>query len=128
MAKMQNEMVQYAMNFANDSMQTTLCLQFPPQQIATACVYLAGNFVKVKPAGKKDWIEVLGQPDVEGLASICLQIIELIVERRGGEENVFRKIRSDLDKLKGTSHRSDNRPKPPPPPPGPPDAKRPRVS
>jgi hypothetical protein len=45
--KMLNEMVKYAMNFAYDSLHTSLCLQFEPHKIATACVYLAGHFAKV---------------------------------------------------------------------------------
>ncbi|EEC43276.1 predicted protein, partial [Phaeodactylum tricornutum CCAP 1055/1] len=53
--KRQLDMAQYAMNFANDSMQTSLCLQFEPQKIATATVYLAGQFSKVRPIDGKDW-------------------------------------------------------------------------
>jgi transcription initiation factor TFIIIB Brf1 subunit/transcription initiation factor TFIIB len=99
MAKMLNEMVQYAMNFANDSMQTSLCLQFEPQKIATATVYLAGQFSKVRPVGGKDWLDVLGYHDVESLASIILQIIELITERKGADEETFQRIRAEIDKL-----------------------------
>ena len=65
---MMNELVQYAMNFANDSMHTSLCLQFPASTIATACVYLGAQFAKVRPTGGKLWVEVLGYPDVESLA------------------------------------------------------------
>lgn len=68
MTKMMNELVQYAMNFANDSMHTSLCLQFPASTIATACVYLGAQFAKVRPTGGKSWVEVLGYPDVESLA------------------------------------------------------------
>lgn len=88
------------MNFANDSMHTSLCLQFDPQRIGTSCVYLAAQFAKVRPVSGVDWLDALGQPDVETLASISLQIIELIAERKGAEESAFVKIRRDLDTLK----------------------------
>lgn len=100
MSKMMNELVQYAMNFANDSMQTSLCLQFEPQKIATATVYLAGKFAKVRPTENRDWLEVLGNPEVESLASIAVQIIELIVERKGSDTDAFKKIRAELEQLR----------------------------
>jgi cyclin T len=70
------------MNFANDSMHTSLCLQFDPQHVATACVYLAAQFTKVRPNNGIDWLDALGQPDVETLASIAYQIVELIAGER----------------------------------------------
>ena len=89
------------MNFANDSMHTSLCLQFNPQQIATATVYLAFQLAKVRPVSNgTDWLDLLDQPDVESLASICLQILELIAERKGSDEATFTKLRKDLELLK----------------------------
>jgi hypothetical protein len=99
-----------AMNFANDSMHTSLCLQFDPQQIATATVYLAGRFSKVQPVGDVDWLEALGQPDVEALASISLQIFQLIAERKGPEESMFTKINRDLAALKNENNVKRARP------------------
>lgn len=88
------------MNFANDSMHTSLCLQFNPQQIATATVYLAFQLAKVRPVNDStDWLDLLDQPDVEALASICLQIIELILEKKGSDEAMFTKLRKDLELL-----------------------------
>ena len=141
MSKMLNELVQYSMNFANDSFHTSLCLQFSPQLIAQACVYLAGHFTKVKPANNKSWLETLGcaETDAEALSSTCAQIIELIVDRRGSEVKAFVAIRADLEKLKdaagaGSSPKRPMSPQRPPPPPAaskpPPDAsaKRQRTS
>jgi hypothetical protein len=87
------------MNFANDSMHTSLCLQFEPHKIATACVYLAGHFAKVRPVSKQTWLDVLGPCDVESLASISMQVVELITERKGVNEGTFEAIRQDLDVL-----------------------------
>jgi hypothetical protein len=102
MSKMLNELVQYSMNFANDSVHTSLCLQFAPQLIATSCVYLAGHFAKVQPTNKKTWLEILGclEGEAEALGSICGQIIELILDRRGTDVEAFKNIRADLERLK----------------------------
>lgn len=124
MSKMLNELVQYSMNFANDSVHTSLCLQFSPPLIATSCVYLAGHFAKVQPTNKKTWLEILACPEgeAEALSSICGQIIELIVDRRGTTDvKAFESIRADLDRLNkeaGPVLRSPPSPRPPPPPGG----------
>jgi cyclin T len=110
MGRMLNEMVQYAMNFANDSMHTSLCLQFEPHKIATACVYLAGHCVNVRPVNSQTWLDVLGPCDVESLASISLQVVELITDRKlGVSQATFDAIRQDLDALnkKGGSVESE---------------------
>jgi Cyclin, N-terminal domain len=134
-SKMLNELVQYAMNFANDSMQTSLCLQFEPQTIAMATVFLAANFCKIRPAaGKGDWLVILAPPtpsttassnssgggggatsppppasssatnmlsslEVQALASIVLQIIELVLDRKGTDPIMFQQIKRELNAL-----------------------------
>ncbi|CAB9500354.1 Cyclin [Seminavis robusta] len=104
MNNMLNDLVKYSMCFANDSVHTSLCLQFSPQLIATACVYLAGHFANVQPTNnKKTWLEVLACPpnQAEAVSSICGQIIELIVDRRGTDVDAFKEIRANLGRLKG---------------------------
>lgn len=56
---MMKELTQSSMNFANDSMHTSLCLQYPPKTIAYACIYLGGQFCKLRPADKKQWLDIL---------------------------------------------------------------------
>ena len=56
---MMKELTQSSMNFANDSMHTSLCLQYPPKIIAYACIYLGGQFCKLRPADKKQWLDIL---------------------------------------------------------------------
>jgi hypothetical protein len=101
--QLMNKIVQVAMNFSNDSLQTSLCLQAGPEKIAVACVFLAGQFANTQPTQEKSWLEVLGFPDVELLITICLQIIDLVVERKGVDDAMFMKIRTCLDKLKEKS-------------------------
>jgi cyclin T len=131
--KMLNELVQYSMSCANDSMHTSLCLQFSPQLIATACVYLACQFAKVE-ATNGDWKKILGDPDVDSLASICIQICELVADRKASDTDTFKKIKAQLELLKSREDGAGSKsPLPPPPPPPPassaeqPNAKRPRV-
>jgi len=57
--KMTNDLVQYAMNFANDSMHTSLCMQFPPKTVAHTCVYMSGQFCKMKPTEGRQWLDIL---------------------------------------------------------------------
>eukprot|EP00980_Cylindrotheca_fusiformis_P029201 scaffold22750_cov209-Cylindrotheca_fusiformis.AAC.2 len=125
--KMMNELVQYSMSFANDSMHTSLCLQFSPQLIATACVYLAGQFAKVETQAGSTWASVLGDPDIESLASICVQILDLIDPRKtGGDLENFKKIRTQLEVLKSSREKTSTTQ--PPRPPSELPAKRPKTS
>ena len=126
MNKMMNELVQYSMSFANDSMHTSLCLQFSPQLIATACVYMACQFAKVEPVvtGVASWSKVLGDPDMESFVSSCLQIMELIADRKASDTDSFQKIRAQLELWKDREEKAAaataaarRTPPPPPPPP-----------
>lgn len=94
--KLMNEVVQFAMNFANDSFQTSLCIQFPAEDISRACIFLGGQFAKTEA----DWPTVLEISDVEGFASICVQLLELISEKKGSDQAAFRAMRAELEKLR----------------------------
>jgi hypothetical protein len=112
-AGMLNSLVQYSMNFANDSMQTSLCLQFVPQKVAVACCYLACHCAKIKPVDPTTtFVDLLGNPDVESLASIVLQIGELITDRKGTDEALFDRIKADLDALRGADANGEAAAKP----------------
>ena len=153
MSKMMNELVQYSMSTANDSYQTSLCLQFGPKEIATACVYLACMFSGVEPING-DWKKTLlagggnnSYIDVESLVSVCIQIIDLIADKKASDTESVRKIRKALELLKSRDEQAQaaassagasaggggggRSPRPPPPPSGgsgePSSNKRPRV-
>jgi cyclin T len=147
MQKMMNELVQYSMSTANDSYQTSLCLQFGPKQIATSCVYLACMFSDVEPQNG-DWKRTLlsnnnidgssGETntndsfgyDVEALVSVCVQVIDLIADKKASDSESVRKIRKALELLKNNSSNSNSAasaPRRPPPPPSGESNKRPRV-
>ena len=65
--KMMKELVQNAMNFANDSMHTSICLQFPPKVIAQTCVYMSGQYCKMRPVDGRKWLDIL-DVDMQDLA------------------------------------------------------------
>mmetsp|Transcript_2398 Transcript_2398/g.3419 ORF Transcript_2398/g.3419 Transcript_2398/m.3419 type:complete len:141 (+) Transcript_2398:130-552(+) len=94
--KLMNELVQYAMNFANDSFQTSLCIQYPSENIAQACVFLGGQFAKAQA----DWGNILEVEDVENFASICVQLLELVSEKKGGDRKAFQAMKIEIEKLR----------------------------
>jgi hypothetical protein len=82
MTKMMNELMQYSTSTTNDSFQTFLRLQFSPDEIATACLYLACQFSGVEPIDGLDWRNMLGDPYIESFVSICVQILGLMSEKK----------------------------------------------
>ena len=115
--QLRTELAQYSMSFANDSMQTSLCLQFSPQVIATACVYLACLFAKVEPSSggntTSNWSSILGDhTDMEHLASIGLQILDV----KGNTSEKFQQVRGKLEsQVKAQDGRRSPVPSAPPP-------------
>jgi len=99
-AQMVQDLAQNAMNFANDSMHTSLCLQYTALEIAMTCVYLSGKYSGIRPVGGKSWIELLEGITVEELTTISIQILELVQPRKGMDsEMAFKMIRKDLDDM-----------------------------
>jgi len=70
------DFAQRAVAFLNDSLRTSLCLQHPPQKLASAAIYLAVCFlnVPVNPSQAHKWDERLSIT-AEELASISRQIL-----------------------------------------------------
>ena len=92
------ELAQNAISFANDSLHTSLCLQFSAQEIAMACVYLSGTHSGIVPVDGKNWLHLLDGIGVEELTSISLQILDLVqLNRRGVDMTQFKAIRKELD-------------------------------
>jgi len=119
-------LLQCAVNFANDSMHTSLCLQFPPETIAMACIYMGALHCNLTPTQGRAWFDVLrgnyggsgnnsngAGLDIESLASISFQIMELIADKKGFNPSMFDGIRSDLERMgregctAGSSTRTD---------------------
>lgn len=109
-AQMVQELAQNAMNFANDSMHTSLCLQYTAREIAMTCVYLSGKYSGIRPLGNRPWIELLDGINVDDLTSISIQILELVQPRKGMEsEMALKMIRKDLDEMSKSGEMPDSK-------------------
>ncbi|XP_066992594.1 cyclin-K isoform X2 [Anabrus simplex] len=110
------KMVQMAWTFVNDSLCTTLCLQWEPEIIAVALMYLAGKLSKfevVDWTGRtakhlRWWDMFVEDVTMDLLEDICHQVLDLYSQPQPSV--------------------SPDSPPPPPPTDGPPPAKRERLS
>nr|XP_006819288.1 PREDICTED: extensin-like isoform X4 [Saccoglossus kowalevskii] len=82
-AKIQ-QLVQMGWTFINDSLCTTLCLQWEPQVLAVAVMYLAGRLSKsdvldwqCKGSRTKWWDPFIEDVTLEMLEDICHQVLDL---------------------------------------------------
>ncbi|XP_029453774.1 cyclin-K [Rhinatrema bivittatum] len=78
------KLVQMAWTFVNDSLCTTLSLQWEPEIIAVAVMYLAGRLCKfeiqewtAKPMYRRWWEQFVQDVPVDVLEDICHQILDL---------------------------------------------------
>lgn len=84
--------VQMAWTFVNDSLCTTLCLQWEPEVIAIALVYLAGklskfevvNWVGRKPHHLRWWDMFVEDMSMELLEDVCHQVLDLYTQSNRG--------------------------------------------
>uniref|UniRef100_A0A8C4QQ46 Cyclin K n=1 Tax=Eptatretus burgeri TaxID=7764 RepID=A0A8C4QQ46_EPTBU len=77
-------LVQMAWTFVNDSLCTTLCLQWEPEIIGVAVMYLAGRLCKfeiqewtLRPNHRRWWEQFVQDVPVELLEDICHQVLDL---------------------------------------------------
>ncbi|KAH3767409.1 cyclin family protein [Pelomyxa schiedti] len=73
------QLAQVAWNFINDSLRTTLCLQFPSQHIATAALYLASRVLGIDLSHGRELTSLFDCP-IEQLDDISEQILALYDE------------------------------------------------
>lgn len=76
--KKKKDFAQRAVNYLNDSAQTSLCLRYTPQTIASACIYLSAAHLDmtIQPIKAGRWVDKLdiSQEDME---LICSEILAL---------------------------------------------------
>lgn len=92
------------MNFANDSLHTTLCLQYDPKDIATTCIYLAGQFHRVKTVQDDSWVALMSETiDAPTLVDIALQLLEpLAAKKRDDQKAAIAQVRKQLESIQET--------------------------
>lgn len=79
------KMVQMAWNFVNDSLSTTVCLQWEPEIIAVALIHLASKLSKFtatdwsgrQPTHLRWWDMFISDVTMEILEDICHQVLDL---------------------------------------------------
>jgi hypothetical protein len=88
------KLVQMAWTFVNDSLCTSLCLQWEPQAIAIAFIHLAGKLSKfdlvtaTQSKTRSWWRQYLDTLDIHDLESICHQVLDIYgEEEKSGEES-----------------------------------------
>nr|XP_039265082.1 cyclin-K-like [Styela clava] len=75
-------LVQMAWTFINDSFSTSLCLQWEPQIVAVAVMYLAGRLCKFEPQDwaynrGRWWEQFIDDISMDLLEDICHQVLDL---------------------------------------------------
>lgn len=89
--KMQ-KIVQMAWNFVNDSLSTTVCLQWEPEIIAVALIHLASKLSKFtvtdwvgrQPCHLRWWDMFISDVTMELLEDICHQVLDLYQQQPNG--------------------------------------------
>lgn len=124
--KQKRDFAQSALNFLNDSMRTSICLQFEPKKIASATIYLATVYMNMNKHEENadQWMKKL-EINHQELASICEQIMEVYVltlkdepskNKMDQKNNKMHNLRSQLvrsghvPESKHTSHSSTPKP------------------
>jgi hypothetical protein len=81
----QKEFHQVAVNIINDSYRTTLCLQYPPEQIGIGAIFTAAMYMGLQPLTIRNrestWYELLETDiDENSLKNICEQLMDAYAE------------------------------------------------
>eukprot|EP00731_Ephydatia_muelleri_P027480 Em0019g353a len=102
------KLVQMAWNFVNDSLCTTLCLQWEPQCVAVAFLYLGGKLTKYDLQGatashsKSWWRNFVDTVDSHDLESICHQVLDMYSDK-SSEGTQDEAVSQDTTVLSSTS-------------------------
>ncbi|KAM3188116.1 hypothetical protein ACTXT7_000885 [Hymenolepis weldensis] len=129
------EIVQMAWSFINDSLETTLCLQWEPEIIACAVLYLATRMKSFnvtdwqgKSRSDQSWYECFVEGmTVDVMEDICHRILDIYSNVKSDDEvaattnNVTTSISAVVPPVPsvGMKRKAENTPSPPPPPPPP---------
>ena len=93
------DVLQYACNIINDSLRTTLCVQYKAEHIASAAIFLAAR--KYGCGLPETWWKAC-RVESEDLAHVCKTILELYTNEGGAESYTYIKLQSHfLDFTKG---------------------------
>lgn len=103
------ELQQLTLNFVNDHYRTDLCLQYRPDIIAHAAIFLATVHLDVKPEIKQtsrsnvqpSWIDLLETPaDDNTVKDICMQLLNVLdmgSASRSDQQKAYKLTRERLE-------------------------------
>lgn len=126
------KMVQMAWNFVNDSLSTTVCLQWEPEIIAVALIHLASKLSKFKvadwigrqPSHLRWWDMFISDVTMEILEDICHQVLDLYQQSNPQQNNSQSSppstINNNTSKTKSPTAAKSSHISMPPAPPAPP--------
>uniref|UniRef100_A0A0B7B060 Cyclin-like domain-containing protein n=3 Tax=Arion vulgaris TaxID=1028688 RepID=A0A0B7B060_9EUPU len=111
------KMAQMAWTFINDSLCTTLCLQWEPEIVAVSLMYLASRLTKFEPSdwtgreGSKSkwWEDFIEGMSMELMEDICHQVLDLYSSKQ--------KKTAEGDSPPQSPIKGNRQPSSPPPPP-----------
>ncbi|CAG5132449.1 unnamed protein product [Candidula unifasciata] len=117
------KMAQMAWTFINDSLCTTLCLQWEPEIVAVSLMYLASRLTKFEPSDwtgrennkSKWWEDFIEGMSMELMEDICHQVLDLYSSK---QKKAMEGDSPPQSPVNGTKQLSSSPPPPPPPPPG----------
>ncbi|VDN96053.1 unnamed protein product [Rodentolepis nana] len=130
------EVVQMAWSFINDSLETTLCLQWEPEIIACAVLYLATrmksfNVTDWQGKGRSDqsWYECFVEGmTVEVMEDICHRILDIYSDVKNDDVGTTNNMTTSTSAVAppvpstGMKRKAERAPSPPPSPPPPPSS------
>ena len=93
--------LQQSWNFTNDSLQTTLCLQWEPEIIAISMIFLSAKLAKVDvlAASTKWWEKFIPDLSMELIESVCHSVLDIYQSSKKPKQKLFSK-RKGLNYLK----------------------------
>ncbi|CAB4061779.1 CCNL [Lepeophtheirus salmonis] len=68
------ELLQMSWNFMNDSLRTDIFVRYPPECVATACIYLSARKLKVPLPKNPAWFDCLGVEE-DDIKDCCYRMI-----------------------------------------------------
>uniref|UniRef100_A0A0K2UTV2 Cyclin-L1 n=2 Tax=Lepeophtheirus salmonis TaxID=72036 RepID=A0A0K2UTV2_LEPSM len=94
------ELLQMSWNFMNDSLRTDIFVRYPPECVATACIYLSARKLKVPLPKNPAWFDCLGVEE-DDIKDCCYRMICLYNRKKPNQlelEKMLDVLRKKVDK------------------------------
>nr|CAB3228935.1 cyclin-L1-like [Phallusia mammillata] len=85
------DLVQTAWNYMNDSLRSTVFVRYTPETIACACIYLAARVLKVALPSKPHWFYLFNATEDE-IQQICKHLLQVYHHKKNTIEELDAKV------------------------------------